>query len=288
MTISINNLGNLGRLGNQMFQYASLRGIAAKNKLDWIIPYPEPKNKFNDQYHLFKTFEMSGCKSKNFGINIPERILNCQSFNFINNLYNKCPDNSDLFGYFQTEKYFIEIEDEIRKDFTFQNNILEIAINFLSKINKEKIFLHVRRGDNVYQPDSFGMCSLEYFSNALKYFFKDIAVVIVSDDIEWCKNQSLFKDERFYFSDFSLEKEFWIFGDLFGEEKKSCLPYIDLCLMSLCSGGIISNSTFSWWGAWLIKNPKYPIIAPTPWFGPSNKHLNTEDLIPNRWILLNK
>ena len=54
--------------------------------------------------------------------------------------------------------------------------------------------------------------------------------------------------------------------------------------MSLCTGGITANSSMSWWGAWLIKNPTQPIVAPKRWFGEKYTHYNMGDLIPERWI----
>ena len=56
--------------------------------------------------------------------------------------------------------------------------------------------------------------------------------------------------------------------------------------MSQCDGGIIANSSFSWWGAWLIQNPTQPIVAPNPWFGVKYSHYNMNDLIPDRWVTL--
>ena len=71
--------------------------------------------------------------------------------------------------------------------------------------------------------------------------------------------------------------------DGLGKMQNSLVPYVDLCLMSLCNGAIIANSSLSWWGAWL-QNDVNKIIAPDPWFGPAYSHYNMSDLIPSRWI----
>ena len=72
-----------------------------------------------------------------------------------------------------------------------------------------------------------------------------------------------------------------------GVYRKSFIPYVDLCLMSQCDGAIISPSTLSWWGTWLQKDRKNPVIAPDPWFGPQLlKDNDTKDLIPDDWIKL--
>lgn len=117
------------------------------------------------------------------------------------------------------------------------------------------------------------LCKKEYYIEALKEFPKDKNVIIVSDLIDWCKRQDWLQEDRFYFSDSSYET----FGD------GASVPYIDLCLMSLCGGGIIANSSLSWWGAWLQNNTG-KVVAPDPWYGSANAHLDTKDLIPDRWI----
>ena len=93
--------------------------------------------------------------------------------------------------------------------------------------------------------------------------------------IDWCKRQEWLQGDRFNFSDSSYETF----------EDGASVPYVDLCLMSLCGGGIIANSSLSWWGAWL-QNDAGKIITPDPWYGPKVAHLDTKDLIPERWIKL--
>jgi hypothetical protein len=89
---------------------------------------------------------------------------------------------------------------------------------------------------------------------------------VFSDDIEWCKN---------FFSDI-LDFEF-----ISGNNEIR-----DLYLMSSCENNIIANSSFSWWGAWLNKNPNKKVIAPSVWFGPAKKNVITEDLYCKNWIKL--
>jgi len=74
--------------------------------------------------------------------------------------------------------------------------------------------------------------------------------------------------------------------DGLGKMQNTLLPQVDLCLMSLCSGAIIANSSFSWWGAWL-QNDRGKVIAPNPkkWFGTSMTHLDTSDVVPERWLI---
>ncbi len=117
--IGYNHLGRNGRLGNQMFQYAALKGIASKHNYDYCIPPSEFKNE-NIDHQLFEAFELSSLKHvEMLGAVYTEE----KSFTFDEDLFENCSDNVNLYGFFQTEKYFKHIENQIRKDFIFVNDI---------------------------------------------------------------------------------------------------------------------------------------------------------------------
>ena len=86
--------------------------------------------------------------------------------------------------------------------------------------------------------------------------------VFVSDDMEWVKEN--FKGENIWYSNFTDEIN-------------------DFLLMVYSDNIVISNSSFSWWGAYLNKNPNKTIIAPKNWFGPKGPK-DIEDIIPKDWI----
>ena len=121
--IGHNHLGKNGRFGNQMFQYAATRGIAAKHNYDWCIPDgPKTDEEFEDeenQHKLFMAFKMGGVKTINMH---PAPYKQEGSFTFDQDLFDNCEDNINLYGYFQCEKYFKHIEDEIRKDFEWRDD----------------------------------------------------------------------------------------------------------------------------------------------------------------------
>ena len=286
MAISFNGLGNAGRLGNQMFQYAAIRGIAANRGFDWMIP-PEGADRC-DNYGLFDGFKLTNCREKNQGEQ-PKQTISWREFHFNEKIFNECPDNVDIDGYFQSEKYFKHISDEIRQDFTFKDEWLNPCKEFIESFNTDKlVFLHVRRGNpnltgvrgerwsyqmlQQYHP----LCKMDYYEEALKQFDDSYKVIVFSDVIDWCKKQPLFQGDKFHFSDNSKE----LFRD------GASVPYVDLCLMTLCSDAIIANSSLSWWGAWLINNPNKKVIAPKPWFGPAYDHYIMDDLIPDGWVEL--
>lgn len=277
MAIGYNRLGSNGRLGNQMFQYAALRGIAANRRFDWVIPRPE--NYGTSNYGLFDCFEMTSVEEKNFGF-INSVSVSAGQFHFNKKFFDECPDNVNLHDYFQTPKYFENIESEIRRDYKFRNEIIEPCLEIIKDL-KDPIFIHVRRGDYVNQPENHPVCPFTYYEESLKLFKSDSPVLIFSDDLDWCREK--FTDDRFLIS--TENPLYNHLSETNDGRVRSFIPYYDLCMMSMCSGGIISNSSLSWWGAWLIKNPTQPIVAPMPWFGTNYSHFDLSDLIPDRWII---
>jgi len=265
--IGFNALGRMGRFANQMFQYASLKGIAKNVGADYCIPYH--KESINDgignklRTELFDSFDLK----VNIGVlnNGHAPVVNERFFHFDEELFKLCPDHVSLQGYFQTEKYFKHIEDEIREDFTFKDEILKPCKEMISSV-ENPVALHVRRTDYLTNSENHFNLSLDYYSAALKHFDNDRNVIVFSDDPQWCKEQKLFSDDRFLVSENTDNR-------------------VDLCLMTLCDDFIIANSSYSWWGAWLSTNKNKKVIAPFQWFGKTGytKDHNTKDLIPNDW-----
>ena len=261
--LAFNNIGSLGRLGNQMFEYAALRGIAAEHGYDFMIPPPE--NGGIENYSLHSCFKLSPDRKEG----VPEcRYIQEPHFHFSEGLYKN-------------------FEDELRKDFTFHNSILQPCKDMIDSVDGDPIMLHVRRGDpNLTDPRgfkwSYTQCGsmhpvqpIEYYEKALSKFDAKQPVIVFSDSVDWVKEQEFFKPDRFLIS----EPE-----DKYADG--SFTPYADLCLMSLCSHAIIANSSMSWWGAWLISNPDKQVIAPKMWFGPAYADKDTKDLYYPNWIVL--
>jgi hypothetical protein len=279
--IGNNRIGCNGRLGNQMFQYASMRGIASVKGFDWVVP---PENyDHTANYALFETFKMTNVQDKNIGFVEGETLketIHC----YDENLVDSCSDNTNLDGFFQTEKYFENIVDEIRSDFTFKDEYLKPCKEFIDSLDTTPIFLHVRRGDAIGKEHYHPVAPMSYYVEALKRFNKDTPCFVFSDDLDWCKSQELFKSDRFLFND-NIERYDYQSMDGSGSMQYTLLPHVDLCLMSLCSGAIIVNSSFSWWGAWL-QNNRGKVIASKPWFGPSASDLDTSDVVPDHWEII--
>ena len=265
--IGFNALGRMGRLCNQMFQYAALRGLSSKSGAEICIPYYQ--DAVDDgignmlRTELFDSFNIkvkTGLLNNGHAPVVQERF-----FHFDQELFDNCPDHVSLQGYFQTEKYFKHIEYQIRAEFTFLDEILEPCKELIGTISNP-IALHIRRGDYVINSENHFNLPLEYYDAALKQFDDNRNVIVFSDDSKWCHEQSLFADDRFIISE--------------NDDNR-----VDLCLMSLCNDFIIANSTYSWWGAWLSSHPNKKVIAPVQWFGKTGytKDHDTKDLIPETW-----
>ena len=265
--IGFNHLGRLGRFGNQMFQYAALRGIAANNNTNFCLPKWD--SEVNDglgnmlRTELFDCFEMGSVNNLNIQlIDLDRPTVSESGFNFDPKIFN-CDDWISLWGFFQSEKYFKNVEDIIRKDFTFRDDILHPCQDMMQGILEggRVIGVHIRRKDYLTNPNHH-FVGIDYYTEALQKFPDDINVLVFSDDSQWCHQQSLFEDDRFMIS-----------------ENNS--GYIDMCLMSMCTDFIIGNSSFSWWAAWLGNSGK--VIAPSNWF-PDDK--DTSDLYCSNWEIL--
>jgi len=183
-------------------------------------------------------------------------------------------DGTYLDGFFQSEKYFKDIESTIRKDLSLKpSSITQEVLTYKQKIiNSNSVGIHIRRGDYL-RSKKHNVCDLTYYIKAIKYMQEQILsprFFVFSDDISWClKNLRLDN------------------GD-FVNLKDSKINFInDFWLLSLCKHTIIPNSTFSWWAAWLSENPDKIVVAPHRWF--NNEALNAQairDTIPDNWVRL--
>ena len=262
--IGFNALGQLGRLGNQMFQFAALKGIARHRGFEYCFPPTKNTNEWTD-HQLFNSFKFGSTSQLNVQFIDSDRpIVMEETFFFNEKLFNECPDLISLQGFFQTEKYFKHIRDELLKDFEFRDEILEPAQKTMSYW-KNPIALHIRITDYTTNPNHTAL-SMDYYEKALSEFDESSEVIIFSDEPQWCMKQKLFESDRFMISETGNN-------------------YMDMCLMTLCSGHIIANSSFSWWGAWLSSSQK--VVAPSGWFqGSNNEHLDTKDIIPESWNVI--
>ena len=250
-----------------MFQYASLRGIAANNGYNWMIPPPPEGNGYFkewEHHQLFYPFELKNLHNLNVQYTDGERpTVKEKSFAFDEDLFNNCPKWVNIEGFLQSEKYFKNIEKEIKEDFAFKEEFSKPSRDMIATV-EEPVALHIRRTDylKLSHHNSLG---LDYYEKALGEFDSDRTIIIFSDDPEWCKEEKLFDGDRFLVAEGNVN-------------------YVDLCLMTLCTGHIIANSSFSWWGAWLSDSKK--VVAPKNWFSGHLEDQDTKDLYCPEWEVM--
>jgi hypothetical protein len=257
--ITFSKIGTYGRLGNQLFQYAAAK--TAANNVSAVFAIPSENQVISKYFNLSCKFYSL---EKNSSIIDKMSRYNETVFNY-DSRFENIKDNTDLLGYFQTEKYFSNICNIIKNDFKFKE---EIKIRCEEKFNSYKlndsniVSLHVRRTDYINLQNYHPLCTEEYYNESQKYF-KNFKFIIFSDDIEWCKTK--FVGDQYIYSDNSNDID-------------------DLYMMTICDGNIIANSSFSWWGAWLNKNKDNLVLSPKTWFGKNYSDKNTEDIYCKNWI----
>lgn len=277
-----------GGLGNQMFQWAFARALEKKTGIKPIFDMSFFEKKYARPYEL-NVFNLNAEFVDDFWLKLKLKIiwklrkkLNGKEFlgltlysephfEFDENAF-KIEPNTYIEGFFQSEKYFQNIENELRADFQFRNEPDEESKKLIEKIGAaNSVSLHIRRGDYVkkkrYQ-NLYAACSLDYYKRGIEYIcnkYPNPTLFIFSDDIDWVRENLNLPYESIYVSH--------------NTGKKS---YEDMRLMSLCMHNIIANSSFSWWGAWLNNNKEKIIIAPEKWFNDEN--IVQTDVIPENWV----
>lgn len=280
----------IGWLWNQMFQYAFIKALSLRNKTDfkidihWFEKYKLHKyclEFFNiEKNYSLKNeipfYEMFNSDNKYIIIfrwifkKINKNHYIEKQFNFVQDYLNI--KKWYIEWYFQTEKYFKDYKNEIRKDFEFIIKPSEKNQDIIKIIeNCNSISLHIRRWDYISNPIANNFhwtCNLDYYKKAVEIINSKInnpIFFIFSDDISWVK-ENLKIEEQKYFID-------WNNADT---------NYEDMRLMSLCKHNIIANSSFSWWWAWLNNNKDKIVIAPKKWF--NDDKIDYSDIIPNSWL----
>ena len=184
-----------------------------------------------------------------------------------------------LQGFWQSERYFAEIESTIRQEFQpLDPSVAARARETVAGLRGRGVpvvSLHVRRGDLAHAHEVLkrpgqahgAPLSLGYIHDAMAEFTRDACFLVFSDtpqDVAWCRDN--IRAERIYFSETNSEIE-------------------DFVTMSACDHHIIANSTFSWWAAWLNPKKDKRVISPRVWSAPqAPRQMPTDDLLPDAWI----
>lgn len=284
----------LGGLGNQLFQYSLGRALAHKNrtvlKLDTHgLGGGKPRQYRLDHFGINAEI-LSQSERKALGlpapvpgsllsrlaarIYSPPRLLHVvreRSFEFDASVL-EAPADCYLQGYWQSPRYFAAVESMIRDELEVRDTPAGRNLALAREIQScLAVSLHVRRGDYVSNPNTsavHGVCSADYYARAESLLLRRLGnyrIFVFSDDPDWVER------ELRHLMPATLIRHNLVQTD-----------YEDLRLMSLCKHHIIANSSFSWWSAWLCRNPDKIVIAPQDWF--REAAYSTRDLIPDDWL----
>lgn len=249
--ITFSRLGKKGNLGNQMFQIASTIGIALKNNQEFSFPKWEYSKYFINQFPEIQ-------KDENFKI-VKEKSFKYNQFKLDNGNY-------DIDGWLQSEKYF-----DMRNTkalFLFEEQFIAGLLNSHQLLfNKKTILISIRRGDFINHPYYFQLSFKFYFLALIKNFpdWEKRNLIFTSDDIAYCKYHFSFLKNAFFLEGLTAIEQ--------------------LALGSQCDDFVISNSTFSWWLAWLGEKRNSKIIRPIKNFrGEFAMKNDDSDYFPSRWI----
>jgi hypothetical protein len=262
-----------GGLGNQLFQYAFGRAVSKRLNTSLGLDTNWFRKSKNREFEL-DTFNVEGKK-----IGILWRFFHYKKMkmfqektpNFDSEAL-KISDNSLLEGYWQSEKYFKDIQSELRQELTLKHSLGKTAEEWAQKIKKtESVSVHIRRGDYLdpKHADILGVIPLSYYENAANFLIgknQRFIFFIFSDDIDWAKENIHLPGQSEFVSD--------------GNRKIQ--PKEEMILMSICKHNIIANSSFSWWGAWLNTHSEKIVVSPKKWF--LDEKRIPQDLIPSSWI----
>ncbi len=288
----------MGGLGNQMFQYAAARAMAADRQcpvfLDRSFLETPSEGKWTQRYFELDVFNIQTSVPEDFSVRLLKRLNSNSRWNRISNsalwmlpyrnYYEavqgfhsellQFPQHVYLQGYFQSEQYFLRHEQLIRKEFTFKTAASGKNAEVLQQIrNSNAVSVHVRRGDYVSLPaaaEYHALTGLPYYQRAVEILAaenSDMSFFVFSDDPEWCRQHLKLPGPTMIVD--------WNNGKA---------SFEDLRLMSNCKHHIIANSSFSWWGAWLNPSIEKKVIAPQKWVNDPAQY--NPDLLPASWIKL--
>lgn len=268
-----------GGLGNQMFIYAFYLQMKKR--------FPDIRIDLSDMmhYHVHHGYEMNhvfNLPKDEFCI--PQTLKKVLEFLFFKTLierklknpfeqYKQRPLWPLVYykGFYQSERYFEEIQDKVRQAFTFNESLINAQSKAMLRqlaTDENSVSIHIRRGDYLqakHWATTGCICQLPYYHNAIaeiKQRIKEPHFYVFSDDLEWVK-ENLSLDHATYI-DWNTGADSWQ----------------DMMLMSHCRNHIICNSTFSWWGAWLNPNPQKAVVMPEKWF----VNTPTPHIFPKGWI----
>jgi len=280
-----------------MFQYATARGLAGNaGKIYLDHSHLEKHNKDDEHFtarnfelHIFKKLKAGTLSKWKFKLltgqstyiklcrllfGFRTKVIEQQGNEYIP--MDALPKDINVYldGYFQSEKYFKHLSEQLVEEFSFpelDKHNQKIKQTIVDSPNS--VSIHIRRGDYLRSAavlNVHGVLPYSYYQKALGNLnskFRELELFIFSEDMEWAKAN--FKGSNVHFL----------------ENNKSADSWKDMALMTYCKHHIIANSSFSWWAAWLSQN-NGEVYAPVNWFNKQQVKYNIADFIPLDWKLI--
>jgi len=293
-----------GGLGNQMFQYAfgqnlrrqtgysvayDARSLFDGGRIQGDTPRDYALNHLNTNVTFASTAQLESFgvaqEERNFGfgslvnslrrLKYSTRLVQEDGFLFDGQVMSVTSEPKYYSGYWQSWKYLAGVETLVRSEFQPRTEMDGEALELKERIKDVGgACLNVRRGDFVNNEKTrkfHGYMEVEYYNSALARL-RDAGefdhVFVFSDDLDWCEANLRLKGNVKFVSHSLAGPKFTHY----------------LSLMAACSGFVIPNSTFGWWGAWLSGAPGHLVVAPKNWF--ADNTIDTSDLIPESWVRL--
>ena len=281
--ITFSNLGESGGMGSQLQSYASLCAVAKANNKTIVFS----KDMLNKGFGI-KVFKLLNIpceiKPNSFFNNFKNKNINFHNTTYDETLFNLDSENYNLNGRFDLYTYWYNDIKEQIESWNYNDKIKDKALKEYKKIqnklgNKPTVSIHMRRGDYLLPQHSFCELTQDYFLRAITNSFLpavDYNFLVFSNDIEYSKT-IISGDNVWFVTPKGVDAQSFT-----SSEKE------DLALLSLCDNHIISNSSYSWWGAFLSKNKNKKIICPTNYVEPNHPSswINGKYYPPN-WININ-
>ncbi len=284
-----------GGLGNQLYQYAIGRAVAAKLQrpllLDKRTIEPEAPQRHYDlgvfnieerfvaghlawatrwvgSARLGATFQRIWPRAANY------HYLRDAQQGFDASVFDKHKGPIVLMGYWQSYRYFEVIKAQLQEELSFTSPLDSVNRDLIDELRgRQSVAVHVRRGDYVSNASfnqSLGTCDASYYLRASEYLREqhpDVSFYVFTDDPEWARKE------------LNLAAPFRVIDHNLGNA-----DFEDMRLMSNCQHLIIANSSFSWWSAWLANRPGKIVTAPSTWF--VDDAVPYDDRVPLDWVRL--
>lgn len=285
----------MGGIGNQLFQYAAGRALAEKHMTELALHADLLERDFENvtprQYSLsaFRIRERFASEAEIERLTLRRGVVDTalrilarvgprsnrreyfEKSSAYDPAFQELGAQVYLAGYFQSEQYFSPIRDILRHEVQLKKPGSAAASAMAEAIRNQSapVSIHFRRGDYLTNPVAaghHGVLPPEYFSAAKAEMSSRVTrphYFVFSDEPDWAETH--------------------MNGDnytIVGGEGKTDAE--DMMLIAACRHHIISNSSFSWWGAWLSDNEEKVVIAPKQWFASARE--DSSDIVPAGWL----